>query len=87
MTLRAAGAIFDRYGGRFCKEVALQRIRAQLDDLAQFGGGLHALGNDLHAAGVGVSHHIAQDLLLVRRGVDATDDGNIHLDEPGCKLQ
>ena len=36
---------------------------------------------------VGVGHHIAQDLLLVQRGVDATDDGNIHLDEPGCKLQ
>ena len=53
MTLRAAGAICGRYGGRFCKEVALQRIRAQLDDLAQLGGGLHALGNDLHAARVG----------------------------------
>ena len=49
--------------------------------------GVHTLGNDLHAAGVGVGHHIAQDLLLVRRGVDAPDDGDIHLDEPGCKLQ
>ena len=41
------------------------RVCAQLDDRAQLGGGLHALGNDLHAAGVGVSHHIAQDLLCL----------------------
>ena len=69
------------------QKIALQKVCAQLDDRAQLGGGLHALGNDLHAAGVGISHHIAQDLLLIRRGINATDDGNIHLDEPGCKLQ
>ena len=36
---------------------------------------------------MGIGHDVLHDLLLVRVGIDAADDGDIHLDEPGRKLQ
>lgn len=78
-------------GGGHCggaaEVIALQQIHAQTDDGAQLGLGLNALGNELHTAGVGVSHNVGDDLLLVTVGIDPAHNGNVDLDIPGRELQ
>ena len=62
-------------GGGHCggaaEVVALQQIHAQTDDGAQLGLGLNALGDELHTAGVRVSHNVGDDLLLIAVGWSA----------------
>lgn len=52
-----------------------------------WGLGLNALGDELHTAGVGVSHNVGDDLLLITVGVDSTHNGDVDLDIPGRELQ
>lgn len=52
-----------------------------------WGLGLNALGDELHTAGVCVSHNVGDDLLLVAVGVDPAHNGNVDLDVPGRELQ
>lgn len=78
-------------GGGHCggaaEVVALQQVHAQTDDGAQLGLSLNALGDELHTAGVGVSHNVGDDLLLITVGVDPAHNGNVDLDIPGRELQ
>ena len=78
-------------GGGHCggaaEVIALQQVHAQTDDGAQLGLGLNALGNELHTAGVRVSHNVGDDLLLIMVSVDPAHNGNVDLDVPGRELQ
>ena len=63
--------------------VALQQVHAQLQHLAQLGRGLHTLGQHQNVPGPRVVHQAGEELLLVRIGINAADNGDIHLDIAG----
>lgn len=87
MTSAAFSSMAPGSAARRGQTVALQQVYTHLEHLAQLRQRFHALSQHLHTARVGVINERHEELLFVGIGINAPDDGDVHLDILGRDRQ